>query len=347
MFTGKPGLLKKIGQADEGGFTKFSHDRSEASVSIRSHGLKDERTNPTSIPAATNENSNKENRSRDNSTGSNEDGRSAKNMKDELKESRSKLKIMTTKFSNVKKEKDNLQKENKQLQEEVMTLQSSLRQMIPGFANTGASFPMLNELVNSVSEFYKYECEDTFFDLLCPELNMKGIVLFFSTCFEKMTETVQKYFAPSEQLIKKTTCISTLEGPIMNVLRKSCQPTWRTILKQCFPQSIYDEVINEIQTHLKLGGCSQQMHDQIQLFLQKMGELALCFYISDPPLAVDHKQIGTKVVYNTLKHEPLDGFIKNKDECTIILPPIYKSTCEGGELMAKALVLQVNYEIPN
>lgn len=77
-----------------------------------------------------------------------------------------------------------------------------------------------------------------------------------------------------------------------------------------------------------------------------MGELVLCFYISDPPVQMNLKAIGTKVTYNPTKHEPMDGFIKNKDECIIILPPTHKLTLEG-ELVSKALVLQVNYEIPN
>ena len=132
----------------------------------------------------------------------------------------------------------------------------------------------------------------------------------------------------------------------MNVLRKSCQSTWRNIQKQCFPQSVFDEIVVEIQNHLKLGNCSQEANNQVGQFLQKMSELVLCFYISDPPLAVNYKQIGAKINYNPVKHEPLDGFIKNKEECIIILPPIYKSHCEG-ELVTKALVLQVNYEIPN
>lgn len=341
MFGGKPGFLKKIVQLDEGGYSKVSLESSEEILPTRVQFNKNDRLN-----AASTEGSNKENHSRDNSFDSGNDDRSTKNIKEELKETKSKLKVMMTKFSNLKKEKENILKENKQLQEEVMSLQSSLRQMIPGFANTSSSFPMLNELVISISEFYKYECEDIFFDLLCPELNMKGIILFFAISFQKLSETVQNYFSPSENLIKKTICLNHIDGPIMNVLRKSSQSTWRNIQKQCFPQGVLDEIVGEIQTHLKLGSCSQETNKQIQLFLQKMSELILCFYISDPPLMVNYKQIGSKVIYNSVKHEPLDGFIKNKEECIIILPSIHKSSHEG-ELVTKALVLQANYEIPN
>ena len=285
---------------------------------------------------------------RDDNDDYDDDGNSEnpKNYKDELRDTKSKLKVMTTKFNNVKKERDQLQKENKQLQEEILTLQSSLRQMIPGFANTGSTFPMFNELITNVSEFYKYDCEDIFFDLLCPGLNMKGIILFYYTSFHRLVELVNNYFAPSENLLKKTACLNTLEGPIMNVLRKSYQSTWKSIIKQCFPPNSLNEIINEIQSHLKLGGCSADTNSTINNFLQKMGELVLCFYISDPPVAVNYKTIGTKVVYNPLKHEPLDGFIKNKEECIVILPSTHKISVDG-EITSKALVLQVNYEIPN
>jgi hypothetical protein len=41
--------------------------------------------------------------------------------------------------------------------------------MIPGFNNTSSNFPMSNEIVAKLLEFYKYECLDRFFENLCPE----------------------------------------------------------------------------------------------------------------------------------------------------------------------------------
>jgi hypothetical protein len=38
---------------------------------------------------------------------------------------------------------------------------------------------MQNEMANIVSEFYKCDAQDVFFDLLCPELNLDGVVFFF------------------------------------------------------------------------------------------------------------------------------------------------------------------------
>jgi FtsZ-binding cell division protein ZapB len=76
-------------------------------------------------------------------------------MEEELKETKNKLSIVTQKFANAKKEVSDLKKVNKELHSEVMTLQSNIRQMVPGFSNSGSSFPLFNELVNEVSEFLK------------------------------------------------------------------------------------------------------------------------------------------------------------------------------------------------
>jgi len=49
-------------------------------------------------------------------------------------------------------------------------------------------------------------------------------------------------------------------------------------------------------------------------------------------------------LYDGLKHEPLDGFVKNKEECYIVLPGIFKNQ---NDVANKALILDINYEIPN
>ena len=51
-------------------------------------------------------------------------------------------------------------------------------------SNTSQSFPMFNELTHIVSDLYKCESQDVFFDLLCPELNLDGVVFFFQNVFE-------------------------------------------------------------------------------------------------------------------------------------------------------------------
>lgn len=66
----------------------------------------------------------------------------------------------------------------------MITLQNSMRQMVPCMSNTSQSFPMFNELTHIVSDLYKCESQDVFFDLLCPELNLDGVVFFFQNVFE-------------------------------------------------------------------------------------------------------------------------------------------------------------------
>lgn len=62
------------------------------------------------------------------------------------------------------------------------------------------------------------------------------------------------------------------------------------------------------------------------------------YYISDPPIVVNYKIIGTKVNYNSLDFEPLDGFIKTGEECYILLPSTHKKTI-NGKIATKAYVL--------
>ena len=123
----------------------------------------------------------------------------------ELVETKDKLKVITQKFVNVRKERDQFKQENKDLQEEVLQLQSSIRQMVPCFSNTSSAFPMQNEMQNIVSEFYKCDCQDVFFDLLCPELNLDGVIFFFQNTIPVVIEVIEKHFQPVEHVLKKVT----------------------------------------------------------------------------------------------------------------------------------------------
>lgn len=62
---------------------------------------------------------------------------------------------------------------------------------------------MVNELINQVAEFYKCECFDMFFDVLCPELRLKGIIFFYTTSLQKVQKTIDDYFAPAYSAIIK------------------------------------------------------------------------------------------------------------------------------------------------
>ena len=49
---------------------------------------------------------------------------------------------------------------------------------------------MFNELTNMVSETYKCDCQDVFFDLLCPELNLDGVVFFYQNMFGPIMKAI-------------------------------------------------------------------------------------------------------------------------------------------------------------
>ena len=59
-----------------------------------------------------------------------------------------------------------------------------------------------------------------FLDILCPELNLDGVVYFFQHTLTPVVKAIEGHFAPVEQVIKKVTHLQALEGPIVNVLRK-------------------------------------------------------------------------------------------------------------------------------
>ena len=171
--------------------------------------------------------------------------------------------------------------------------------MIPGFNNTSSSFPMPHEIVEKTSEFNKYDCEDVFFDLLCPELNMKGIIYFYYTSFKRTKELIAHYFSHTEKCLKEISCTKTLKGPVMNVLRKSYQATWEQMQIKAIPDRSLTKICNEIQKNLKLGQQNtSETQEELKKFLKALAELMFFFYLSDPPRVANHKIIGSKVRFN-------------------------------------------------
>lgn len=65
-------------------------------------------------------------------------------------------------------------------------------------------------------------------------------------------------------------------------------------------------------------------------------------YVSEPELTIDLPQFGQKVQFNAFKHDSIDGFIKQNDECLVVLPQMIKN----GELAIKSQVLPLTYEFP-
>lgn len=264
-------------------------------------------------------------------------------------EMRDKLNIMTNKYITIRKERDQLLKENKELNNEILLLQSNMRQMIPGFSsNTSSSFPMLNELQNRLSEFVKCDCLDIFFDLLSPELNMEGIIFFYKSCFEQLNEYISTYFDPLINSLKKTLCFTenNLHSSIDNVLRKSYQGNWRKILDNISNSVDFKKIINYIQSQLNLQDNSHLANQTILEFLNKSLEILFFCYICDPVIVLDFNSMGNRIIFNTMKFESMDGFIKQKHECYIILPGFYKFGIANENIIIKAQVLPFDYEFP-
>lgn len=125
--------------------------------------------------------------------------------------------------------------------------------MVPCFSNTSSAFPMQNEMSNIVSEFYKCDCQDVFFDLLCPELNLEGVVFFYRSTIPTVVENIEKHFAPVESVIKKVGSMAQLEGPIANVLRKTYQSNWKQIHASCMTKAVHESIMGDVQKHLSIG----------------------------------------------------------------------------------------------
>jgi hypothetical protein len=68
-----------------------------------------------------------------------------------------------------------------------------------------------------------------FFDYLCPELNLDGVVYFFQNVLTVTVATIERHFEPVETVLRKVSNLNSLEGPIINVLRKTYQSNWRSI----------------------------------------------------------------------------------------------------------------------
>jgi hypothetical protein len=263
-------------------------------------------------------------------------------LENELNDVKGKLRVITTKFANVRKERDLLKKENRGLQNEILELQSNMRHMVPGYQNVSAAFPMLNEISDITSQFYKCDCQDLFFEMLGPELSMDGIVYYFKVSFPRVLDLIRGYFSPTEEALKTTAGVETLEGPIMNVLRKSYQASWKKLYRNSVPPGSLQKIVEDIQRVLRLENCSSSCNKQIFEFLNKLAEILFVYYINDPPVKCGIEMIGQQVEFNSIHHDAIDGFIRPGDPCFVVLPPVVKGT---GELMARAAVLHVDYEI--
>ena len=256
--------------------------------------------------------------------------------------------IILDKLSTIKKENHKIEQENQMLKQELETLHNNMRLMIPGFSsNTSNSFPMLTELHNKISDYIKISCEDIFFDLLQPNLNMKGVVEFFRTIFLKVSDVVEKYFSPIEKTINNALFIDQIYEPIDNVLRKSYQFNWKYFFEDTKNNINYNDIIADICKKLKLDFIEEKGEEwnMMKDFILKTYEIIFYCYISDPIISIDIPQIGKEVKYNSMTHDSLDGFIKSKQISTIILPTFYKGKVSTkNSMLVKSQVLAKDYE---
>ena len=256
--------------------------------------------------------------------------------------------IILDKLNNLKKENLKIEQENLMLKQELENLQNDMRLMIPGFSsNTSNSFPMLTELHNKISDYIKLSCEDIFFDLLQPNLNMKGVVEFFRTIFINVSDVVEKFFMPIEMAINNALFIEQIYEPIDNVLRKSYQFNWKYFFEDIKKSINYNEIINDISKKLKYDFNEENSEElnMIKEFIIKTFEIIFFCYISDPIVSIDISQIGKEVKYNSMTHDSLDGFIKSKQISTIILPTFYKGKVSTkSSMLVKSQVLAKDYE---
>ena len=256
--------------------------------------------------------------------------------------------IILDKLNNLKKENHKIEQENLMLKQELENLQNDMRLMLPGFSsNTSNSFPMLTELHNKINDYIKLSCEDIFFDLLQPNLNMKGVVEFFKIIFINLFDIVEKFFNPIEKAINNTLFIDQIYEPIDNVLRKSYQFNWKNFFEDIKKTINYNEIINDISKKLKMDFIEEEGEEwnMIKEFILKTIEIIFFCYISDPIISIDISQIGKEVKYNSMTHDSLDGFIKSKQLSTIILPTFYKGKVSTKNFMlVKSQVLAKDYE---
>ena len=256
--------------------------------------------------------------------------------------------IILDKLSSLKKENHKIEQENQMLKQELESLQKDMRLMIPGFSsNTSNSFPMLTELHNKISDYIKLSCEDIFFDLLQPNLNMKGVVEFFKIIFLNLYDTVENFFIPIEKAINNALFVEQIYEPIDNVLRKSYQLNWKNFFDDIKKNINYKDIINDIIKRLKMDFIEEngEEWDMIKDFIVKTFEIIFFCYISDPVVSIDISQIGKEVKYNSMTHDSLDGFIKSKQISTIILPTFYKGKVSTkNSMLVKSQVLAKDYE---
>ena len=202
---------------------------------------------------------------------------------------------------------------------------------------------MLTELQIKINDYIKLLCQDIFFDVLQPNLNLEGVIFFFKTIFIKISEITFNYFSPIENIIKQTLFIDFLYEPIDNVLRKAYQSNWKIYFNEYQKMINYKNIIIEINKKLNLNSNNKIIKE----FLEETSKIFFLCYICDPQIIININQIGKEVRFNNMIHDSMDGFIKSKQFSTIILPMFYKGKEATNEsTIIKSQVLGKDYILP-
>ena len=251
---------------------------------------------------------------------------------------------INTKLRLIYQQNVSLEEENKILTKEIENLKNNIHEMIPGInSNTSNSFPMLTELQIKINDYIKLLCQDIFFDILQPNLNLEGVIYFFKTIFNKINEVTKNYFSPIENVIKETLFIDFLYEPIDNVLRKAYQSNWKIYFNEYQKMINYKNIIIEINKKLNLNSNNKIIKE----FLEETSKIFFLCYICDPQIKININQIGKEVRFNNMIHDSMDGFIKSKQSSTIILPLFYKGKEATNEsTIIKSQVLGKDYVLP-
>ena len=78
-------------------------------------------------------------------------------------------------------------------------------------------------------------------------------------------------------------CLDSVEGPILNVMKKCYQNNWKKIYAKCFNESKHRAVMKGIQSTLKLAdGVDENINEEITRFVEKLSMICFKMYISDP-----------------------------------------------------------------
>lgn len=245
----------------------------------------------------------------------------------ELLRYKEQLHDLARKLENITTERNSCRNANILLKQQVASTREIMRQMVQGFTNVNSSFPIQTELAQSIDRLYKCECLDIYFDYFADLDNIETVTHFFISVFSIANSTVNSHFMAVEERIRRTTLLSSLEGPVMNTLRKAYQPQW---------EHIYSQIKGKVSFTALSSALDIQFDKSLKGFFLQLVKLFVFCYTTDPPLCLRVQQIGEEVQFNPLLHEALDGFIRSGQFCVVVLPAVHK---HSGETVARACVL--------